>query len=417
MILRPMRMRCPRQVSLVAGLVAALILAGCSSGSGPVEREAQAQPAAVLLPAGSAPAAQLPELLPDPADLGESWRPSEQPVPPASSGCSRAGSTLAIPDAAVRSTFTEGMIFAEVAAWSSADADAAATTTAVRTGAFEPPQPPCALTPRVVDIPMGPTAEAGTSLDDDRASDALVRVEHVAAGEQVVQTEFLVAVQRGPVVFVAHLFGGVPHGQHTATFNLYRATVAAACAEAARPGCEGPETVGAGLLSPSALGPGWTAGMAPVPPRRSSLFCNGVGGYGYSGTSINSAGRQFSGPGNDTAFQGILSNVDAASSAELRMAAADQGFHTSMGCAEVPNRAEEMLVDVVDDQAGTWERLFRVTETLVSGESATAMIAGVGRGPVVGLLTVRDDASPVNEMAMLAAVRAGVCAVPTATGC
>lgn len=412
-----MRMVRHRKASLVAGLLAALILAGCSTGSGPVEGTAQAQSGPVLLPAGTAPAADPAELLPEPADLGETWRLAEQAPPPASDGCSRAGSALAIPETAVRRVLTDGTVFADVAAWSSTDADAAATATAVRAGAFAPPQPPCERTPRAVEIPMGPTVEPGSSLDDDRAADALVRVEHVAAGEQVAATEFLVAVQRGPVIVVAHLFGGVPHGQHTATFAAHQAAVGAACAEAARPGCEGPATVGAGLLAPAALGPGWTAGMAPVPQRRSSLFCNGVGGYGYSGGTINSAARQFSGPGDATAFQGILSNVDAATSAELRMAAADKGAHTSMACSEVPKRAEEMLVDEVDEQAGTWERLFRVTETLVSGESATALIVGVGRGPVVGLLTIRDDGAPVDETSMLEAVRTGACAVPTATGC
>jgi hypothetical protein len=412
-----MRMARHRQASLIAGLAAALMLSGCTSGSGPVEGTAQAKPGPVLLPAGSAPAAVPAEILPGPADLGETWRLAEQAPPAALDGCSRAGSALAIPESAVRRVLTDGTVFAEVAAWSSTDADAASATTAVRGGAFEPPQPPCELTPRVVEIPMGPTVEPGSTLDDDRAADALVRVEHVSAGGQVAATEFLVAVQRGPVVVVTHLYGGAPHGQHTAAFAAHQASVAAACAEAARPGCEGPATVGAGLLAPAVLGPGWTAGMAVVPPRRSSLFCNGVGGYGYSGTSINSARRQFSGPGDASAFQGILSNVDPATSAELRMAAADKGAHTSMACAEVPERTEEMLVDEVDEQAGTWDRLFRVTETLASGESATALLVGVGRGAVVGLLTVRDDGAPVDGTAMLEAVRTGVCAVPTSTGC
>lgn len=414
-ISRHMTMSNHRSGPLVAGLFAVLVLAGCGSGNGSVEGTSQTQSGPVLLPAGAAPAADPADLLPEPADLGDGWRLAAQAPPPAADGCSRAGSTLQIPATAVRAVFTDGSVFADVAAWSSTDADAAAT--AALSGAYEPPQPPCALTPRLSDIPMGPTVEPGSTLDDDRAADALVRVEHVAAGEQVVTTEFLVAVQRGPLVAVAHLFGGVPHGQHTATFNLHQATVASACAEAARPGCEGPEAVGAGLLSPAVLGVGWTAGVAPVPERRSSLFCNGVGGYGYSGGSINSARRQFSGPGDATAFQGILSSVDAATSAELRIAAADKGAHTAMACAEGPERAEEMLVDEADEQAGTWERLFRVTETLASGESATAMIVGVGRGPVVGLLTVRDDEAPIDGTAMLDALRAGVCAVQTSTGC
>lgn len=397
-----------------AALVAGVLLAGCGT---PAEDVGGAEPApsTVLPAAGSAPAAEPGELLPDPADIGDSWQVVAE-APPAAAGCSRAGSRLPVPETAERRVLSDGAVFAEVAAWSTTDADAAAVADAVRSGAYDPPQAPCTLTPRVVDFAMGPTEEPGVVLEDDRAAEPLVRVEHVDAAEQVAATEFALAVQRGPVVAVAVLHGGGPFTQHDAAFAVHRAVIEGACAEPARPGCEGPEGVGRGLLAPAALGLDWSVGRPDLPSAEdSSLFCNGVGGYGWSG-AIEHASRAFRGPDGSTAFQGVLGGVDEQLSGDLREAAADRGAHTSRGCREEPERVEEMLVDEIDAAAGTWARAMRVTETLASGESATALVAGVARGPAVGMLTVRDDGS-VDVDAVLAAVRTGVCAVPTATGC
>ena len=178
-----------------------------------------------------------------------------------------------------------------------------------------------------------------------------------------------------------------------------------------------PPATRSGLLAPAALGQGWMTGQPSGPPRPdSALFCNGVGGYGFS-PPVEHVARSFTGPAGATAHQGVLTRVDEETAAGLREAAADRGVGTARLCRETPERDEQAITDVVDEAAGTWERATRVTETLASGESATALLVGVRRGPVVGMLTARDDGSPLDAEAALTALRAAVCGVPNASGC
>lgn len=376
---------------------------------------------APLLPADSAEPASPQAVLPTAADLGPEWRAVPGSGPTLAEVCRPAADGVPGPDDAARLTLTDGRTVIDVSAWRSSDDEARAVAEVLRGGGYRPSPLGCALTHRVTDISPGPTTRA----PQDRGTDVATRVEHVRPDGFVVRTELVVAVQRGPLLAmaVARADGGLftPTGAsdpQSVGFQVRELLLDRACGEPGRPGCEGPADLGAGLLSPATLGPAWDVGRpdpADLPEQDPSLFCNGPGsGFGFS-PPTQLSDRAFTGPGGATAWQALLAPLGEQDADGLHDAARGQGGGTLRGCSEQATRTSEVLVD--ENGEGSWRHAVRLTERLSSGESASALLMGVRRGPVGGLLTVYERGTAVDAQSLLADLTTGVCAVPSAAGC